>query len=69
MEGASDGRLLCSKAAQRYPVVATRIKLGPKSDALWDILRGKLGNGEHLFLEAYKYKENNIHMIYIIIIM
>ena len=27
------------------------------------------GNGEHLFLEAYKHKENNIHMICIIIIM
>ena len=43
--------------------------LAPKSDALWDILKGKLGNGEHLFLEAYKDKENYIHMIYIIIIM
>ena len=59
MAGASDGRFVCSKAAQREPVVATRIKPGPKSDALWDILRGKLWNGEHLFLEAYKHKENN----------
>ena len=37
----------------------SRLSLGPQSDALWDILRGKLGNGEHLFLEAYKHKENN----------
>ena len=36
--------------------------MAPKSDALWNVLRGKLGNGEHLFLEAYKHKENNIHM-------
>ena len=27
--------------------------------------RGKLGNGEHLSLEAYKYKENNIYVIII----
>ena len=25
--------------------------------------RGKLGNGEHLSFEAYKYKENNIFVI------
>ena len=30
--------------------------------------RGKLGKGERLSLEAYKYKENNIHVIIIIII-
>ena len=29
------------------------------------ICRGKLGNGEHLSLEAYKYKENNIYVIII----
>ena len=27
--------------------------------------RGKLGNGEHLSLEAYKYKENNIYVLII----
>ena len=25
--------------------------------------RGKLGNGEHLSLEVYKYKENNIYVL------
>ena len=29
------------------------------------VYRGKLGNGEHLSLEAYKYKENNIYVIII----
>ena len=42
-------------AGCRYPDKAWP----PKSDVLWDILMGKLGNGKHLFLEAYKYKENN----------
>ena len=28
--------------------------------------RGKLGNGEHLSLEAYKYEENNIYVLTII---
>ena len=27
--------------------------------------RGKLGNGEHLSLEAYKYKENYIYLLII----
>ena len=27
--------------------------------------REKLGNGEHLSLEGYKYKENNIYVIII----
>ena len=27
--------------------------------------RGKLGNGEHLSLEAYKYKEYNIYVLII----
>ena len=27
--------------------------------------RGKLGNGEHISFEAYKYKENNIYVIII----
>ena len=29
--------------------------------------RGKLGNGEHLSFEAYKYKENIIHVIIIML--
>ena len=27
--------------------------------------RGKLGDGKHIPLEAYKYKENNIYVIII----
>ena len=30
-------------------------------------LRGKLGNGEHLSFEAYKYKENIIHVMIIML--
>ena len=30
-----------------------------------DKCKGKLGNGEHLSLEAYKYKENNHYVIII----
>ena len=41
MEGASDGRLLCSKAAQREPVVATRIKLGPPNQMRYGIYLGE----------------------------
>ena len=29
------------------------------------VYRGKLGNGEHLSLEAYKYKEYNIYVLII----
>ena len=59
----------CVESSPEVAGCRTRITLGPKSDALWAILRGKLGNGEHIFLEANKHKENNIHMIYIIITM
>ena len=52
-------------AGCRYPD-----KAWPPNQMRYGIyLKGKLGNGEHLFLEAFKHKENNIHMIYIIIIM
>ena len=30
-----------------------------------EVDRGKLGNGEHLSFEAYKYKENNINVLII----
>ena len=33
--------------------------------ALAFICRGKLGNGEHLSLEVYKYKEYNIYVLII----
>ena len=39
--------------------------MGQRSMAIY-AYRGKLGNGEHLSFEAYKYKEN---IIYVIIIM
>ena len=37
----------------------------PMKYFLRDRHRGKLGNGEHLSLEAYKYKENTIYVIII----
>ena len=40
------------------------IKLGTLFKG-YAVYRGKLGNGEHLSLEAYKYKENNIYVIII----
>ena len=37
----------------------------PFLSALQNHIRGKLGNGEHLSLEASKYKEYNIYVLII----
>ena len=45
--------------------VSVRPPLSPPPATPLKNCRGKLGNGEHLSLKAYKYKENNIYVIII----